>query len=52
MVVVNDQSAAFNQLSDELIEVPFSVIRLTMSGQLRRTIDELGSELFEKFEKE
>lgn len=42
MVVVSPESRPYNQIDDDLIEVPYSVIRLTMSAKLKRAVEELG----------
>ncbi len=41
MAVVSPESRPYNQI-DDLIEVPYSVILLTMSAKLKRAVEQLG----------
>lgn len=49
LIVLNHTPKDFHHIMDELIEVPYHVIRLTMTDKLKKSVAEFGEEVFFKY---
>lgn len=52
MVVINQSNNGLHHIIDDLIEVPYSVVRLTISDRLKHTLKEFGQDFMQKYDKE
>lgn len=49
MIVVGNNPNVSNN-NDKMIEVPYTVIRLTLTDELKKTIKDFGEEIFKKYD--
>lgn len=52
MVVISQSNNGLHHIIDDLIEVPYSVVRLTISDRLKHTLKEFGQDFMQKYDKE
>lgn len=52
MVVINQSNNGLHHIIDDLIEVPYSVVRLTISDRLKQSLKEFGQDFMQKYDQE